>query len=488
MAIRNYHSAIDKIIYDPVRGRIAHDLLISLFLTFWIYFLFWLFEKESLNFEILAYPLLFIVLNFTQGIYGRSRTTSLGNKLKILLTSNIFALIGVLIFSKVVLIPLILFTLNTLLSLLPRFFLNFNVERTTFKKFNHEVRKDSPILVVGGGGYIGSSLVEQLLKNNNKVRVFDKFIYGKEMFKGLRNVKNLELIEGDISDIYNLTLAVKDSKAIVHLAAVVGDPAAKVDEKLTRHVNIASTRLLKETAKAFGIEKFIFASSCSVYGTSNKLQTEESDPKPISLYAKSKIDSEKELLSDTTDSFHPVILRFSTVFGHSKKPRFDLVANLFTARAFYNKEIVIEGGNQWRPFIHVRDIARAIVKVLDSPNEKVSRQIFNVGDDKMNVTILDLANIIVKTIKDPRVKIKVLNKKMDKRDYRVSFNKIKNDLGFKASISIEEGIREINENLRKKMYKKPYDNPYYVNSEMTKMLKKEFRSKKYKKSHFSTIS
>ena len=378
------------------------------------------------------------------------------------------------------------FAISTITTVLPRFFLNFNVDRITFNSSGG--KKEQRILVVGGGGYIGSVLVEMLLKRGEKVRVLDKFIYSKNVFKGMKNKKNLEIIEGDISDVYSLTLAVKDVKTIVHLAGIVGDPAARLDEKLTRHVNIASTRLLKETAKAFGVGKFIFASSCSVYGTTERLQDERSKPRPISLYAKTKLDSEIELLLDRADNFHPVILRFATVFGHSKKPRFDLVANLFVAEAVKNKEITVNGGTQWRPFVHVRDVAEAIVRVLDAPDKLVDRQIFNVGDDTMNITIEDLADLVKTTVNDPRVKVNKIRSKRDKRDYRVSFAKIHKTLNYTSSVSFEKGIAEIYKNFSNKKYIKDYHDPYYVNYEMTKQLKKEFKSKKYKSSHFSTIS
>ena len=485
----NFFSRIDRLIYDPIKGRVTYDLVISVFFGYLIFVIFLFFENKQINIIIpLVYSLIYILFNFTFGLYGRNRTTALPNKIFILFSSNLISLTIVYFTLSQPFLSIFIFLINTLTSISPRFFLNFNVERTAFRKLQAKPTGDSPILIVGGGGYIGSVLVEELLKRGKKVRVFDKFIYNKSVFKGIRNVKNLELIEGDISDIYALTLAVKDTKAIVHLAGIVGDPAAKIDEKLTRHVNIASTRLLKETAKAFGVEKFIFASSCSVYGLTNKLQDEKSKPKPISLYAKTKVDSERELLSDSADTFHPIVLRFATVFGHSRKPRFDLVANLFTAEAYHKKNITVYGGSQWRPFVHVRDIAKAIIMILESPNEKVSRKIFNVGDDNHNYKIEDLAKIIINVIEDSRIKINLVGKRKDKRDYRVSFKKISEELGFSASITVERGIKEIYKNFQDKKYKKTYKDPFYVNSEMTKELKREFHSKKYRKSHFSTIS
>jgi len=488
MVLTKLNHFLDNIIYDPVNGRILYDLTICLMSTVAIFFTLAYFKLPVTNFFIpIYYSLALLLINIVFGLYGKYKTSSFSRKLIIIFGSNFIAyLLFLTIFNNYLLFTLF-FTSSFTITILPRFFLNFNVERITLKRVSVN-NKENPILIVGGGGYIGSVLVEKLLKKGEKVRVFDKFVYSKDVFKKIKNSNNLEIMEGDISDIYSLTLAVKDSKAIVHLAGIVGDPAAKLDEDLTRHVNIASTRLLKETAKSFGIKKFIFASSCSVYGATNKLQNETSKPNPISLYANTKVDSEKELLSDRADNFHPVILRFATVFGHSRKPRFDLVANLFVAEAFNNRLIKVYGGEQWRPFIHVTDIAEAIIKVLEAPEEIVSRQIFNVGDDAMNIRIDNLATTVKEIIGDPKIKIEIIKNQKDNRSYRVSFKKINTVLGFTSSISLEKGVKEIYKNFLTKKYKKNYKNSYYVNYEMTKQLRKEFRTKKYRKSHFSTIS
>ena len=488
MDLTKFPSFLERIIYDPIRGRLFYDFLASLVSDILAIILFWFFVSKSIIIlPLLLYPILFIFFCFIFGLYGRNKTAILNKRILIIFFSNLIAYFLLILYTNEYFLLTITLIISTIVTTLPRFFLNFNVERISFKKIGSN-NSTGPILIVGGGGYIGSMLTEELLKKGEKVKIFDKFIYGQDVFKDIKNSKNLELLQGDISDIYKLTLAVKDSRAIVHLAGIVGDPAANIDEKLTRHVNIASTRMLKETAKAFNVKRFIFASSCSVYGFSNSMLNEKSKCKPISLYAKTKLDSEKELLSDTADTFHPVILRFATVFGHSRKPRFDLVANLFVAEAYYNKKIIVYGGNQWRPFIHVKDIAYAIIKVLEAPEDLVSRQIFNVGDNNMNTQINTLAEIVRSASNNPKTKIEFISKNKDKRNYKVSFKKIQNDLEFNTSISLGKGIREIFRNFKNNKYKKKYKNSFYVNSEMTKTLKKEFQSKKYKKSHFSTIS
>ena len=286
-----------------------------------------------------------------------------------------------------------------------------------------------------------------------------------------------------------LTLSLRNTKAVVHLAGIVGDPASMVDRKLTKHMNIVSTRMIKEAVKGFGIPKFIFASSCSVYGASDNVSTERSKLKPLSPYAKSKIDSEREIMRDTFDEFHPTILRFATVFGHSRKPRFDLVLNLFTAQAFKKGSINVFGGNQWRPFIHVSDAADSIIKVIDAPINKTSRKIFNVGDDSLNITIMDAAKIVRNVLNKngKNIKINVKKDDSDLRNYIVSFQKIKDELRFKCKISFEKGIDEIIKNFKKRAYKKTYTDPYYSALETTKEFKKEFYSKSYQDSHFSNF-
>src|SRR3989344_5606309 len=249
------------------------------------------------------------------------------------------------------------------------------------------------IVVTGGGGYIGTHVVEELLKSGYKVRIFDQFMFGEDILGDLKKYNNLRIVRGGIGDGQKLGQAFKGAWAVVHLAGLVGDAACLVNEDLTIQINITSTRIVKELAKAFKVSRFIFSSSCSVYGASDKLMDEKSKLNPVSLYARTKIDSEKEILSDKSKDFYPTVLRLATVFGDSRRPRFDLVANLFIAQAYNNGTIIVTGSKQWRPFIHVKDVAKAIKIVLEVPTKKIDREIFNVGDINLNTTILDLANL-----------------------------------------------------------------------------------------------
>ena len=350
------------------------------------------------------------------------------------------------------------------------------------------ISKKHPILVTGGNGYIGSVLVEHLLEHGYKVRVFDKFFFGQEVLKDLSKNKNLELVKGDVCNIYSLVSALQDARCVVHLAGIVGDAAGSVDPKLTHHVNVVSTRILRDSVKALKIPRLIFASSCSVYGITKNVSTERSRLYPISIYAKTKIETELDLLSDRSPNFHPSILRFATVFGHSRKPRFDLVANLFTAQAFYNEPLIVSNGKQWRPFIHVKDLARAVQLVMESPEEKVSRQIFNVGDEVNHMRIDELARL-VKSIVENDKPVSIVKQSIfeDKRDYRVSFKKIQKVLNFKSSIDLPTGIEEMYKNFKLKTYRLPYHDSFYSSLGMTKIYLNEFNTSKYKKEHLTEI-
>lgn len=330
------------------------------------------------------------------------------------------------------------------------------------------------VLVTGGAGYIGTHVVEQLLKKKYKVRIYDQFIFGTKPISDLKRNKNLEIVRGDIGELSKLLLACRNVDFIVHLAGLVGDPACAIDRDLTLQNNIVATRMMKELAKSFKAKKFIFASSCSVYGSSEKKVNEKSKLNPVSLYAKTKIDSEKEILGDKSKDLHPTILRFATVFGHSRRPRFDLVANFFTAQAYNNGLITVTGSDQWRPFVYVGDLAKAIIKIIEAPLIKVDRQIFNVGDNKLNITIENLAKLVQSVVKKDKkgndVQISINDKQGDKRNYLVSFNRIKQILRFSAETNLEMGIEEIHTHFKKKTYRKDFKDRIYSNVEMTKLL------------------
>jgi nucleoside-diphosphate-sugar epimerase len=300
--------------------------------------------------------------------------------------------------------------------------------------------KTPKVLIIGGVGYIGSALVQRLLELGYKVRVLDCLLYGDASISEFYKHANFELIQGDLRHIHTVVSAAKDVDAIVHLGAIVGDSACSIDQDLTVEINLRATRTIAEIGKGFGVKRFIFASTCSVYGASDEILDERSALNPISLYARTKIESEKVLLSLTDDTFAPTILRFGTVYGLSGRPRFDLVVNLLAAKAVQDGEVVITGGVQWRPLVHVKDVAEAIVLALQAPFYSVRGQIFNVGCNEQNYQIADLGRIIGEMVPAARV---VTQPTEDNRNYRVRFDKIYKVLNFQPRRTVRDGMREV---------------------------------------------
>lgn len=319
--------------------------------------------------------------------------------------------------------------------------------------------KPKRILVIGGAGYIGSVLVRLLLERDYYVKVMDNLLYGDEGIRGLYYKENFEFLKGDITNISDVVEAMKDVDAVIHLAAIVGDPASRIKPKETLEINYFSTKMVGEVAKYLGVSKFIFASTCSIYGLKKGICTEETEPAPPSLYAETKLMSEKALLELKGNGFSPVILRFATAHGLSPRMRFDLVVNLLIAKALVEKEITVFGkGRQYRPFVHIKDISRAIIKVLEAPPDVVHGEVFNVGSDEQNLSIKELAEKIKQKIPDARLVF--ISEKEDDRSYRVSFKKIREKLGFRSKYTIENAVEEIKEALLKGHIKDYRDKRY----------------------------
>jgi len=259
--------------------------------------------------------------------------------------------------------------------------------------------------------------------------------------------------------------AVRNTEAIIHLAAIVGDPACEVDRQTSREINYAATRMLIEVAKGNGNCRMIFSSSCSVYGATDLLMDEYSNVTPISLYAQTRVDSEEALLAACSPDFHPVIVRLATVFGLSYRPRFDLIVNLLTAKAHSEGTITIFNGTQWRPFIHVQDVANGLCQLLDAPLDVVSGEIYNLGDSRMNFTLEQLAEKVLAEF--PQTRVEYIENS-DRRNYRVSFEKIRNQVGFGCQWTVEDGIREIKRAFESKFIA-DYRDPRYSNLQFLKL-------------------
>ena len=328
-------------------------------------------------------------------------------------------------------------------------------------KKDNILRNKRNVLIIGGGGYIGSSLIEQLLQEGFKVKVLDILFFGEEPIKEFINHPRFELIRADFRKVDDLVMAMQDCYSLIHLGGLVGDPACAVDESLTTEVNLTSTKIIGQIAKANGVKRLIFASSCSVYGAQDTLLDEDSKINPLSLYAKTKAASEKVLQELNSEEFSIIILRFATVFGLSGRTRFDLVVNLLTAKACSENSMTVFGAQQTRPFIHVHDAARSIVLSLNAKKENVRNEIFNVGGNNLNYTLLEVANLIKSKVKGSDLNIEKANE--DARNYNVSFKKIEKKLGFKPKFSLEEGILQVIEKFNESKDTFDYSSPLYSN-------------------------
>ncbi len=315
------------------------------------------------------------------------------------------------------------------------------------------------ILVTGGAGYIGSVLVGDLISRGYKVKVLDRLMFGGESLLPLVFNKNFKLIVGDIRDKDKIKESIEGVDCIIHLAALVGEPACRENPKVTKEINLKAARELASLAKENGINRFIFVSTCSNYGISkaNEEATEQSELNPLSLYAETKIEAEKFILGLASDNFYPTVLRLATIFGLSPRMRFNLMVNEIAREAAMNGKFSIYNKNAWRPFLHVQDASNAFLTVLQSNNSQISGEIFNVvGENIQKTYLVKLAKKL-----NPGLNIEVSESgKGDKRDYRVSARRIMDKLGWKPRITVKDGFLEIFNAVRNGLFLNPYEFRY----------------------------
>lgn len=318
------------------------------------------------------------------------------------------------------------------------------------------------VLVTGGAGYIGSVLVKLLLDRGYFVRVLDNLSFGGEAIVELLNHENFDFIKGDIRERKDLETAMKGIDYVAHLASIVGDPACAVNPELTKDINLNGAKLTYQVANEMGIERFVFASTCSNYGKmadANAFVDENSELKPVSLYAETKVEFEQYLLSQPkSNAAKPTCLRFSTVYGLSPRIRFDLTVNEFTKELAMGRELVVFGEQFWRPYCHVIDLSRGVIAAFEADSEIVAFNVYNVGDTSENYQKQMIVDEIVKQI--PDAKIKFVKRDEDPRDYRVNFDKIKNELGFAITKRVPEGISQTIKVIRDGFLTDPDDQKY----------------------------
>ena len=305
------------------------------------------------------------------------------------------------------------------------------------------------VLVTGGAGYVGTTLVPQLLEEGYDVTVFDNLMFGGDYIIPFFRYKNFKFIEGDVRNEDALWNAAKSADVIIHLAAIVGFPACRKEPDLAKTVNVDGTRnLIKVTSKN---QLIIYASTGSNYGSLEEVCTEESPLNPLSLYGQTKTLAEKMLMEERTT----IGYRFATAFGVSPRMRLDLLINDFTYKAITQGYLVVYEAHFMRTFIHVYDMGRAFVFGIEN-QDKMKNNIYNVGSEKMNYSKKDICELI-KEKTGLYVHYADIGEDADKRNYVVSYKKI-NSLGYDTTVSVEEGIDELARALRAIKFKTPYSN------------------------------
>jgi nucleoside-diphosphate-sugar epimerase len=300
------------------------------------------------------------------------------------------------------------------------------------------------ILVTGGAGYLGSVLSRLLLEHDHNVRVLDNLMYGGAALQSLLDCKAFELIEGDVRDPQVVSESMQGIDAVVHLAALVGDPLCARSPELARQVNLTGSTNVLEAARSAGVSRFVFASTCSNYGRmpDNCGAVDETfELQPLSLYAETKVAVEKLALAPASSGPCITVMRFATLYGLSPRMRFDLTVNEFVLNLLTDRRLVVYGETFWRPYVHVFDAARAIELVLSADTSTVNRNVFNVGDTNENYRKMDLVEIIQKRVGPSQ--IDYVTKAEDPRDYRVSFERIQRELGYHITRQVPDGVDEI---------------------------------------------
>jgi len=313
------------------------------------------------------------------------------------------------------------------------------------------------VFITGGAGYVGAMLTPKLLAEGYHVTVFDLMMYGEDV---ISPHKNLRMIKGDIRDANLLTKEIAGHQAVIHLACISNDPSFELNPNLGRSINLDAFEPLVKISKALGVERFIYASSSSVYGIKEEKNVhEDMTLEPLTDYSKFKAECEVVLKKYQSSEFTTTTIRPATVCGYSTRQRLDVVVNILTNLAFHKREISVFGGNQLRPNIHIADMVDAYIVLLRAPKENIAGEIFNAGTE--NQTVLDLAQTVQGVMGDD-VKL-VTTPTNDNRSYHISSEKIAQKLGFRPSHTIAEAAQDIKRALETGLLTNSLENEMYFN-------------------------
>ena len=327
------------------------------------------------------------------------------------------------------------------------------------------------VFITGGAGYVGSLLIPQLLSHGYKVTVYDIMYFGNDFLP--KGNPNLKIIEGDIRDTAKILASCHGHDAFVSLACISNDASFELDESLSTSVNLDAFEPMVLAAKQAGIKRFIYASSSSVYGVSDKPDVTEEHPLvPLTLYNKYKGMCEPLLKKHTDDNFVGVIFRPATVCGYAPRQRLDLSVNILTNHAVNKNKITVFGGDQLRPNLHVQDYCETVELLLNAPSEKIQNEIFNVG--YQNMSIMDIAHLVKKVVQEEFPEKKeieiVTTPSDDNRSYHINSDKIKRILGFQPKHSTEEAIRDLCHAFRGNKLPNSFEDDFYFNVRRLKRL------------------
>jgi nucleoside-diphosphate-sugar epimerase len=316
------------------------------------------------------------------------------------------------------------------------------------------------IMVTGGAGYVGSVLVPKLLAAGHKVTVLDLYLYGDQLFEHLRGNPDLREVKGDLRDPAAVADALRGCDAVIHLACISNDPSFELDPTLGKSINYDAFRPLVKASKAVGIQRFIYASSSSVYGVKSEPEVTEDLPcDPLTDYSKFKAMCETVLAEERVPGFVTCTIRPATVCGYGRRQRLDVVVNILTNHAVNNGRIRVLGGTQKRPNLHIDDMAEAYLFLLQQPDEKIDNKTYNVGFE--NHTLIQLSDI-VKEVVGGKIEV-VVEPTNDLRSYHVSSEKIRRELGFMPKRTIEHAVIDLVDAFRAGRLPNSMDDARYYN-------------------------
>ena len=326
------------------------------------------------------------------------------------------------------------------------------------------------IIVTGGAGYVGSKLIPKLLEKGYYVKVYDTFWYGKNIFSEYRDSRNLELIEADIRDYDKLSKSIKGCTDVIHLACISNDPSYDLDPKMGEDVNFNSFEPLVDYSVKSGVQRFIYASSSSVYGVKDEENvTEKLSLNPLTDYSKYKAMCEPILLEQSSQNFVATVVRPATLCGYAPRQRLDLSVNILTNHAVNERLIRVFGGDQYRPNLHIDDMCDAYLNLLEQPAALINGEIFNIGAE--NMTIKEISELVAVEIGQP-LEIRVENTP-DNRSYRVSSEYIKEKTGFAPRLGVREAVRDLRDAFNQGLlYNSLTDSKYFNLKRMNEVLSK----------------